>query len=992
MSRLTPFLLLSAGLIAGDASAQEADAALPGHRLIEVRANTFEYNRQVDPTLAVAEDGRILVAWGSRRQEHGTFGVFAQLLDPLGRPLGTEIHVNEYMPDGQMEPAAAWAPDGSAWVTWCSIGQDGSRGGIFLRRLAETVVTDEEGNESTRFGPVGPEILVNETTPGDQQDAAVAVDASGRILVAWISEHPGAETAFARFFGPDGRPLGGEFRLGQDDSGRERLPNLVALGDRFAAAWSRTDLEGRPQGIFGRILSADGRLGEEFRMTPEDGRQHVEPCLDTNGSDRLALAWMASPDGEDWEVYSRLFDAAGEPLGEAAPIGGQDPGYRNGATVAMAPDGRYLVAWNVHRAKEARPVGRRPIQQVDVFAQAYDADGRPSGERFIVNRERDGEQTLQVGLNARHAAWSGLGQLALAWHGRIGADSRGVGLSLFAPEGLDLPAPPEIEPVAACTDVTLADLEAQLAPPEWDPNWVDDSYLPNPGPQGPDFGFTAFSSTGWNPPDPDLAVGPNHIVAVVNVDMKVFDKNGNQTFSTPLEPFFNTTGFVFDPVALYDPHSGRYIIGAVEHLGNTDRYHIGVSTSSDPSSGSFYKYVFDINSICDFVDFPNLGVGSDAIYLVADCFGNGRNYIHVMPKAPMLSGGPATKTSIVNEYNIVSTGATKNYDANGIGYFASSYARGTPYIRIYAVENTSSPTRSYYDLFVGSFSNPPDAQQLGTSNRADTIDHRIKNGVVRNGIMYLTHAVDGGDGAAKVRWYKIDLRGFPTSGSNPILLDSGYVDEGYNVDSWFGDVNVDANGNMAIAFNRSSPNEYIGVYRTFRMAGDPAGTVRAGVEMQTSTSPEGGSRWGDYSGLEEDPAQPGTFWNHHEYRTSSWRTWIGHFAVDLGLQLTATPLVRGTTATLTATNAADGETVWFLYSLAGQGSGPCPPQLGGLCLDILNPITIIGSAVSSGGTAVYSVAIPSGAPLVPVWMQAVVQRGVGNVDSIKSNVHTDTIQ
>ncbi|MBL7008950.1 MAG: hypothetical protein ISR76_08125, partial [Planctomycetes bacterium] len=755
MSRTAPTLLQVAaglGLLAGASFAQEAEHALPQHRLIETRANTFDYNRQVDQTLAIADDGRILVAWGSRRQEHGTFGIFAQLLDPLGRPLGTELHVNEYMPDGQMEPAAAFAPDGSAWVAWCSTGQDGSRGGIYLRRLAETASIDADGQTSRAFGAAGAEIRVNQTVLGDQQDAAVAVNQDGVVLVAWLSEHPGQVTAFGRLFDADGQPLGGEFRLGQTESGRENMPNAAALGARFALAWGRTDDAGVPTGIFGRVLSADGEFaGDEFAMVPQDGRQHVEPSLDTNGSDRLGLAWMASSSGSEWEVCSRTFDADGAPRGQIAEMPGVDAGYRNGGTLAMAPDGRYLVAYNAHGEKQTRLEGRRPEHQVDVYAQVYDADGEAAGERFLFNRETDGEQTLQVGLNARHAVWSGLDQVALAWHGRIGEDARGVGLSFLAPESLDPAAPPFIAPLAACQGVTLADLDAQLAPPEWDVNWVDDSHAPNPGPQGPDFGFTAFTSTGWNPPDPDLAVGMNHIVAVVNVDMLIFDKLGNQTYSTALEPFFNTSGFVFDPVALFDEHSGRYIVGAVEHLGNTDRYHIAVSTSGDPSSGSFHKYAFDVNSICDFIDFPNLGVGSDAIYLVADCFGSGRNYVHIMEKGPMLSGGTPFKTSYLNENAIVSTGATHNYDGGGVGYAASTYARGTPYIRLYGFENTLAPTKSSFDLNVGSFSSPPDAEQLGTSNRADTIDHRIKNGVVRNGHMWLVHSVAGNDGAAKSR-------------------------------------------------------------------------------------------------------------------------------------------------------------------------------------------------------------------------------------------------
>ena len=66
--------------------------AFPSHGVIERQVNTYTENRQEDPSLAICDDGRILVAWGSRRQEFGTSGIFAQLFDLLGRPLGTEIH------------------------------------------------------------------------------------------------------------------------------------------------------------------------------------------------------------------------------------------------------------------------------------------------------------------------------------------------------------------------------------------------------------------------------------------------------------------------------------------------------------------------------------------------------------------------------------------------------------------------------------------------------------------------------------------------------------------------------------------------------------------------------------------------------------------------------------------------------------------------------------------------------------------------------------
>jgi hypothetical protein len=231
-------------------------------------------------------------------------------------------------------------------------------------------------------------------------------------------------------------------------------------------------------------------------------------------------------------------------------------------------------------------------------------------------------------------------------------------------------------------------------------------------------------------------------------------------------------------------------------------------------------------------------------------------------------------------------------------------------------------------------------------------------------------------------------------GQDPIKVDGGDIDPGYNIDTWFGDINVDSGGNIAMAFNRSSPDELIGVYRTYRLLNDPPGEMRELVEMQTSTTPETGNRWGDYGGLEEDPAQPGSFWNHHEYRTSSWRTWTGHFAIESRIKLTnETALIPGSTATFQVINAFPGERVWFLYSLAGEGTGPSNPHLGGQNLDILEPVEILGTAdADESGMAILDVVVPAGAPPVQVWFQAVIPRGKGGTGSVLSNVTTDTIE
>jgi hypothetical protein len=76
----------------------------------------------------------------------------------------------------------------------------------------------------------------------------------------------------------------------------------------------------------------------------------------------------------------------------------------------------------------------------------------------------------------------------------------------------------------------------------------------------------------------------------------------------------------------------------------------------------------------------------------------------------------------------------------------------------------------------------------------------------------------------------------------------------------------------------------------------------------------------------------------------------------------------------------------------GQGPGPCPPALGGLCLDILAPRLLSSQAANALGSANFNALIPSSTPLIPIYVQAVIARGPGGSQSVKSNVASEIVQ
>ena len=101
-----------------------------------------------------------------------------------------------------------------------------------------------------------------------------------------------------------------------------------------------------------------------------------------------------------------------------------------------------------------------------------------------------------------------------------------------------------------------------------------DGFNPNFNPIQPIFEGLPFL-TAVTPPDPIMAVGPNSIICMVNIEMAIFDKNppykeiagpdsleGALSFwgpnvTPPLTNSFND--FITDPWIIYDHHANRFV-------------------------------------------------------------------------------------------------------------------------------------------------------------------------------------------------------------------------------------------------------------------------------------------------------------------------------------------------------------------------------------------------------------------------------------------------
>jgi cysteine-rich repeat protein len=116
----------------------------------EFQVNTWVTRNQATPCAAMAPDGSFILVWKSEGQDGDGWGVFAREFAVDGLVLGEEFQVNSETRNNQTHPAVALAAEGRRVVAWSSMLTDGSGYGVYGRRLVSSgTPSDGEFNPNT---------------------------------------------------------------------------------------------------------------------------------------------------------------------------------------------------------------------------------------------------------------------------------------------------------------------------------------------------------------------------------------------------------------------------------------------------------------------------------------------------------------------------------------------------------------------------------------------------------------------------------------------------------------------------------------------------------------------------------------------------------------------------------------------------------------------------------------------------------------------------
>lgn len=414
--------------------------------------------------------------------------------------------------------------------------------------------------------------------------------------------------------------------------------------------------------------------------------------------------------------------------------------------------------------------------------------------------------------------------------------------------------------------------------------------------------FTGIRATGLIPPDCTLAAGPNQVLASVNTRVALYNKStGAQVLAKSLDSWFSNVisgAQIFDPKALYDQHSGRWVLVALAiGPGVKDSFFLlSVSKTSDPTAG-WFNYKMDATKdgnvqTNNWADFPGVGVDNQAIYLTANMFEFEGEFqyskIRIIPKAKAYANQPFTFKDIPrlkdsNGQMSFTVQPCHTFGAPDIQYFVNSLfpftAAPAKALTLWSLKNPlTNPTLTGKKITVSPFTFPPFAAQKGNNEPLDSGDVRVLNAVYRGGSVWcaLTTAHNFGPGnVAAIQWFQINA----TSGT---LTQQGVYGAG-NSHCFYPAVMPDSNGNMIMVFSRCSPTEFASIRQTGRKSTDPLGSLqgsalfKAGTANYVAIDSNGLNRWGDYAGIGADPSDPLRVWFYSLYAVANntWLTQIG---------------------------------------------------------------------------------------------------------------------
>ncbi len=527
-----------------------------------------------------------------------------------------------------------------------------------------------------------------------------------------------------------------------------------------------------------------------------------------------------------------------------------------------------------------------------------------------------------------------------------------------------------------------------------------------------------------SPHDPSGDVGKNHYVQMINATLiGVFAKDGTLIKEFSANTLWESFGLesAGDPIVLYDEEADRWFI---TEFADPSNVLIAASATGDPL-GEYYAYTF---STPDFPDYPKYALWPEALALTTNENGGGTLEQYFFERKALLQGVEDVKMQrieVPGNFNteggfFVSTPVDWNGDLSPensspliLALEDSSWGLSSEdHINVFrinidwndidltTVEKIEIET-SPYDSYPCSQTNGPGfscVPQKGGSG-IDALPEVIMNiphyrnfGSHESIVFTFITDVTDGKNLSGIRW--VELR--RTASQDWSLYQEGTFAPDDGKDRYMGSIAIDGQGNIGLAYNVSSANDYVGIRYTGRNVDDPLGimTLSEVTVVEGMSTINSGGRFGDYAQMSVDPEED-VFWYTSEYASAAKgsRTRIVAFEIARdSFDLAAIDLIKP----ITKSNQSNAEIV--TTSIKNAGLQPIKDFTIGYSIDgVKIDSMVIDQPLASGRLQEYSFSKLADLSILPstyefaIWVHHPADINKSNDTLIKSigHIYTD---
>jgi hypothetical protein len=293
----------------------------------DLAASAVAVGHQSDPSLAVLSDQTGVVVWTEWNRDGHMQGIFGQRLSASGARLGGTFQINESTRLAQRTPSVVALGNGNFAVAWVQE-LEGKEGIDIYARVyradAQPVTSGKRVNGSDK-------LCANPSLASAPDGFRVAWSArklpgAKRVPVgvnAWETqaEPPDLNSwdVISRSFDLNGAPKGEEVTVNAEVKGDQFSPRLVTFGSKHLAVWTSFGQDGADEGIFGRVLGAEGIEGDEFLVNSRTISKQMHPAVARAG-ETVLVAWTSFTGGlASYDVFAQNYRMSAE-LTLSAPL------------------------------------------------------------------------------------------------------------------------------------------------------------------------------------------------------------------------------------------------------------------------------------------------------------------------------------------------------------------------------------------------------------------------------------------------------------------------------------------------------------------------------------------------------------------------------------------------------------------------------------------------------------------------------------------------